>query len=383
MQLEIADVADVVAKAIDDATEPLFARIAALEQQIKAMPAPLPGRDGLPGVPGRDGERGEKGIQGLEGPQGEPGPQGPEGQKGFDGPAGAPGPQGERGEQGPAGERGDRGEQGQAGVPGDRGPIGEKGEQGLQGPIGERGQDAPPVTREQVMEAVKAMPDVLQAVVAKHFEAHPVRDGKDGRDGVDGIKGADGQSVTLDDVTPLIASEVVKAVDAMPKPKDGADGKDGAGLTGALIGASGDLVLTLSDGTVKSIGPVVGKDGAPGARGQDGVGFDDLEEVFDGDRTIIRRYRRGDEVKEFRHTFPIVLDRGVYTDEKSYERGDGVTYGGSFWIAQGETKGVRPGLATTASRVWRLAVKVGRDGKQGAPGKDGKDGRDVKPGGRL
>jgi collagen type III alpha len=347
VQLEIADVAGVVAKAIDDATEPLLARIAALEQRIKEMPAPLPGRDGLPGVPGRDGERGEKGLQGAEGPQG---PSGPAGEPGPPGPPGPPGDQGvagergERGERGPIGEKGERGEQGQAGVTGERGPIGEKGEQGLQGPMGERGQDAPPVTREQVIEAVKAMPDVLQAVVAKHFEAHPVRDGKDGL--------------------------------------DGAQGKDGVGLAGAVIGKDGDLVLTLSDGTVKSVGLVVGKDGAPGGPGRDGVGFDDLEEAFDGDRTIVRRYRRGDEVKEFRHTFPILLDRGVYADEKAYERGDGVTYGGSFWIAQGETKGIRPGLATEASRVWRLAVKVGRDGKPGAPGKDGKDGKDVRPGGR-
>jgi hypothetical protein len=273
------------------------------------------------------------------------------------------------------------------------------------------------VTHEQVMEAVKAMPEVLQAVIAKHFEAHPVMHGKDGRDGVDGkdgisveledvtpvivtevtkvidampkpkdgrdgTDGKDGASIRVEDVTPLILSEVTKAVDSIPKPKDGADGrdgKDGVGMTGVVIGQNGDLVLTLADGSVKSVGPVVGKDGAPGAAGRDGVGFDDMEEEFDGDRTIIRRYRSGGElVKEFRHTFPILLDRGVYTDEKSYERGDGVTYGGSFWIAQGETKGVRPGLSTAASRVWRLAVKVGRDGKQGPSGQNGKDGKDLR-----
>jgi collagen type III alpha len=352
VQLEIGDVAGVVAKAIDDATEPLLVRIAALEQQIKALPTPLPGRDGQPGLPGRDGERGPMGEKGLQGNEGPPGP------------AGEPGP---------------------AGSAGPPGPIGEKGERGEQGPVGERGADAPPVTREQVIEAVKAMPDVLQDVVAKHFEANPVKHGVDGRDGVDG---KDGASVRVEDVAPLIVSEVTKAVDAMPRPKDGKDGrdglagKDGAGLTGALIDAAGGLVLTLSDGSVKSVGTVIGKDGAPGAAGRDGLGFEDFEEEFDGDRTVIRRYRRGDEVKEFRHTFPIVLDRGVYADEKGYERGDGVTYGGSFWIAQGETKGVRPGLSTAPSRVWRLAVKVGRDGKPGPSGKDGKDGKPT-AGGRV
>lgn len=36
----------------------------------------------------------------------------------------------------------------------------------------------------------------------------------------------DGKSVTIDDVTPLIAAEVAKAAGAIPTPKDGRDGKD-------------------------------------------------------------------------------------------------------------------------------------------------------------
>lgn len=105
----------------------------------------------------------------------------------------------------------------------------------------------------------------------------------------------------------------------------------------------------------------------PGPRGVDGLGFDDMtEEIADDGRTIIRRYSRGDQVKEFRHTFPVVLDRGLYKEGIDYKQGDGVTWGGHFWIAKQDTA-EKPDVGDT----WRLAVKRGRDGK---PGRDGERG---------
>jgi len=87
------------------------------------------------------------------------------------------------------------------------------------------------------------------------------------------------------------------------------------------------------------------------------------------ERGAFLRFNRGDVTKEF--FVPIVLDRGVYSDGKTYYKGNGVTWSGSFWIAQDETSGVKPGTGATA---WRLAVKRGADGKQGIPGLNGKDG---------
>jgi hypothetical protein len=49
-----------------------------------------------------------------------------------------------------------------------------------------------------------------------------------------------------------------------------------------------------------------------------------------------------------------------------YRKGDGVTWGGSFWIAQKDAPEGRPGL----SDDWRLAVKKGRDGRDGRDGID-------------
>jgi collagen type III alpha len=50
-----------------------------------------------------------------------------------------------------------------------------------------------------------------------------------------------------------------------------------------------------------------------------------------------------------------------------YTVGDGVTRGGSLWIAEAETSEV-PGEGSTK---WRLAVKKGQDGKAGPKGEAG------------
>lgn len=110
---------------------------------------------------------------------------------------------------------------------------------------------------------------------------------------------------------------------------------------------------------------VNGKDGVNGLNGKDGtdgLGWDDMEEVVEDDgRTIRRRYVKGERVKEFVHKTACEVYRGVYVDGKSYERGDGVTWGGSEWHCNEPTTS-KPGDGTKA---WTLKVKRGRDGKDG------------------
>lgn len=101
-----------------------------------------------------------------------------------------------------------------------------------------------------------------------------------------------------------------------------------------------------------------GQDGKDGRDGVDGLGFDELDVVHDGARGFTFRFTRGDQVKEFPFSLPVVLDKGVYKAGDEYEPGDGVTYGGSFWIAQEKTQ-EKP----DSGKGWRLAVKRGRDGK--------------------
>lgn len=203
--------------------------------------------------------------------------------------------------------------------------------------------------------------------------------GKDGRDGVDG---KDGASVTVDDVLPALQQHVDEYLAGLPAPKDGRDGidgkdgkdgepgqpgekgADGIGLAGALIDRDGNLVVTLTNGETKALGVVVGRDGEPGRDGKpgrDGVGFDDMTLDYDGERTFTFLFQRGGHIEERRFVAPVVLDRGVYRPETVYAKGDAVTYGGSVWIAQSDTKAKPDG-----SSDWRLAVKKGRDGKDGA-----------------
>ncbi len=129
-----------------------------------------------------------------------------------------------------------------------------------------------------------------------------------------------------------------------------------------------------------------GRDGLPGRPGEKGVdgkdGRDGLSlENFSVEKLGARRFmlvlQNGETRKEAVLSLDgLVLDAGVFKEEADYVAGDGVTYGGSFWIAQKPSKGLRPGT----SDAWRLAVKQGRDGKQGPAGPTGKDGAPGKDG---
>jgi len=105
-----------------------------------------------------------------------------------------------------------------------------------------------------------------------------------------------------------------------------------------------------------------GLDGARGSNGQDGLGFDDLAVLHDGERGFTFRFVKGERVKEFTVTVPVMLYRGVYSEGKSYAQGDTVTWAGQLYHCQKPTM-VKP---EEMSRDWQLAAKRGRDGKDGA-----------------
>jgi integrin beta 3 len=200
----------------------------------------------------------------------------------------------------------------------------------------------------------------------------PGRDGKDGRDGIDGErgitgekgergekgddgergltgekgeKGDDGRSITVEDMLPEIksrtdswaldferrAQELLQRIaDRIPQPKDGVDG----------------------------------------------MGFDDLDVLYDGERTFTFRLQRRDRVKEKSFKVPMLLERGVFSVGKNYEQGDVVSWGGAGWVALADTSS-KPG---EGSPDWRLFVKKGRDGKDGKDGEKGDKGDPGRPG---
>jgi len=112
-------------------------------------------------------------------------------------------------------------------------------------------------------------------------------------------------------------------------------------------------------------------------RGEDGLGFDDLKVEQTGERSFAVRFIRGDIVKEFPFTIPVLIYRGVYQDGATYERGDTVTLSGSLWHADATTT-ARP--EEHVKSAWTLAAKRGREGKPGQAGRPGKDGVDGRPG---
>jgi hypothetical protein len=231
------------------------------------------GELGEPGLKGDPGERGETGVKGDVGERGEPGA---------------------KGEPGGPGERGEHGEKGIAG---------ERGETGVKGDVGERGAQGDP--------GVKGDPGV------------------NGKNGNDGIDGKDGKSVTIDDVLPALDGAVAKwmleverrimdmaqrAIEAMPKPRDGVDGKDGISASDFTFNFDHDT-RTLS--------------------------------IRHGDRIVFSQ----------RICIPKYID--VWTESfGQYEEGFVVTFGGHGWIAKRDTAS-KPGTDDS----WQLFVKKGRDGK--------------------
>ncbi|WP_375577114.1 phage portal protein [Paracidovorax oryzae] len=259
-----------------------------------------------------------------------------------------------------------------------------------------------------------ADPDAIAAMVAKAVaELPPAKDG------------AAGASVTLDDVAPLVADEVAKAVAVLPRPKDGEPGtsvtpEDVEPMVAEMVQAAvaeiprpkdgesvpvGEVQRMVDEAVSKAMASVAPpKDGAPGrdalqlelqpaidlekayprgtyARHAGGLwrafeatkGLHGWECVVDGiahleieqdgrEFTLVAKTSSGDEVRKSVKVAALV-DRGVFKAGAEYEAGDGVTWGGSFFIAQKDGPRGHPG--EPGCDGWRLAVKRGRDGTKG------------------
>jgi integrin beta 3 len=124
-----------------------------------------------------------------------------------------------------------------------------------------------------------------------------------------------------------------------------------------------------------------GRNGERGAKGEPGRNASDLKLIEDmieqrieqrvgralktatfttpdGGRTL--RWTIGDTVHEIKTA--VVLDAGAWREGTSYAAGDGVSVGGSFYIAMTSTSAKPP-----SGDVWRLAIRAGRDGRDYRP----------------
>jgi len=214
------------------------------------------------------------------------------------------------------------------------------------GETGPPGRDAEPIEAKAVVAELLAGPEIKTLVdlhVAEHFEAHPVQNGKDGADGKEGQRGIPGQNGEKGD--------------------PGAIGKDGAGIADLLIDRDGSLVATMTDGRTKSLGVVIGKDGAPG---KDGADLSEVEFDFD-ERGVIIRGKGGAEIIK---PVPLPVWQGYWRDGMACGKGKTWTEKGSVWIALRDTK-AKP--CHENKEDWALFARGGRDGI------DGRNGRDLGP----
>ena len=286
---------------VSAATAALRKDVDAVAARIDALPVAKDGAPGKDGADGKDGAPGERGEKGDAGERGEKGEPGRDGRDGADGKDGAPGERGEKGERGEVGPAGEKGERGTDGVTGATGKDGAPGERGAQGERGIPGQD--------------------------------------GQDGEPGPAGRDALEI-----------EVLDGIDATRSYARGTFAAHDGGLIRATRGTD-----PVTDGLERAGWAIIVRGIAEFVVDQG----DDPRQFGVG-----LRMTGGDAVlKTFR--VPVPLDCGVHKDGITYQRGDGVTHGGSWWIAQRDTDET-PGMP--GCDAWRLAVKRGRDGKDGGGG---------------
>lgn len=256
-------------------------------------------------------------------------------------------------------------------------------------PVPEKGKDADPeVIKRMVADAVAELPapepgkdgksvtieDVTPKIVeevAKAVAALP--------------PAKDGQSVTADDVRPMLAELVADAVKALPAPAAGKDAdmdeikrhverlakgiEPAPAPTVDEVAATferrfSDLALSWERQARETFDKAADRMPAP-KDGRDALPLDSFDMTLGDDgRTVTVKMQAGDTVIEKSVKIAAVVDRGVFSKEHDgYEKGDGTTYGGCFWIAQKDAPEGVPG----GSADWRMAVKKGRDGKDLRP----------------
>lgn len=176
--------------------------------------------------------------------------------------------------------------------------------------------------------------EVVKALVADAVKAIPVINGKDGADGKDGQRGEKGEP--------------------------GKDGADGLGQAGAMIDRDGALQITMTNGEVKNLGVVVGKDGSNGKDGVDGIGLDSFElEYIEETHEVCVKASCAGRTKELRYPAGGIRPAGYWRDGVKAKAGEAWVEDGSLWIAV---------KATTAKPShtcgdWIIAARKGRDGE--------------------
>ena len=362
----VDEVGRAVSASVSRALVPVTRQVEELQAWRAAVGELRNGADGAPGTKGDPGIAGKDGAAGLAGKDGMPGRDAPavdvdavvakvlplmpvpkDGRDGRDGADGVEGADGVNGRDGVDGANGQDGIAGRDGADGGKGADGKDGKDGLG--IKEFAYDEKANTLDIVMD--DGAPFTLQLPTpARGEKGEKGIDGKDGKDGAAGLRGEKGDPPSTEEV----AAAITKACDALLPAMVS---KHMESLMPEIITRASLLVPPGRDG-------LPGRPGSPGEDGKPGVGVESVELEFAGKRTgtMILRMSDGGRYEMPVNLGPVLQDAGVHRSGASYEAGDCVTHGGSYWVAKADTRET-PGK----SDDWRMVVKRGRDGKD-APG---------------
>ena len=223
--------------------------------------------DNLGVVVGKDGQDGADGKDGINGSDGKDGKDGADGKDGVNGTNGKDGVDGEDGVGVSSAQINSYGELvitytngqistlgkviGADGKDGKDGADGKDGVNGTNGQDGKDGEDGISISKSEI----NSKGELVITYSNNEVENLGVVVGSKGADGKDGVNGADG--------------------------KDGEDGKDGIGIEDIKI-ESGNLFITLSNGTTMNLGNIKGADGKDGVNGTNGKDGADGKDGQDG-----------------------------------------------------------------------------------------------------
>lgn len=140
----------------------------------------------------------------------------------------------------------------------------------------------------------------------------------------------------------------------------GKSGDDGLGMAGAMIDRDGALQITMTNGEVKNLGVVVGKDGSPGKDGEHGVSLDSFDMDYIEETHEVRiKATCGTRTKELRYPAGGIRAGGYWREGTKALAGQVFTHDGSTWAAKSATT-AKP---STDSEDWILMARKGRDGE--------------------
>jgi len=159
------------------------------------------------------------------------------------------------------------------------------------------------------------------------------------------------EAPALPNISAIVADAVKTAVAAITLPEP-------LGIAGALIDRDGALQITLSNGEVKNLGRVEGKNGEPGKDGEDGVSFEAFDmRYIDETGELEVKATAGGITKEVRFHIGGMRGKGYWREGVTAKANEAWSYGGQLWIAVKETKSE----PKAGAEDWFLGARKGKD----------------------